>query len=236
MASPVRARISAALLLFFSVAPLSAQSTPPNTLTAAEKKVGWRLLFDGRTTDGWRGYQTTTVPPAWHVVDGVLTKATGTLDLITKEQFANFELAFDWKLDSAGNAGAFYRASEEYNHIYWSGPEYQLLDDAFAGDGKNPLTSAGAAYGFYPSIRGVVKPANQWNSSRIVVNGHHVEHWLNGQKLLEYEFGSPDWEAKLKASKFAVWPNYGRGTKGFIGFQGDHNGALSLRNIKILVR
>ena len=227
-------RRAAAVLAVVLVASARAQSAAPNTLTAAEKKAGWQLLFDGKTLDGWRGYQMTTVPPAWHVMDGVLTKATGTADLITKAQFGDFELAFDWKLDSAGNAGAFYRASEEYNHIYWSGPEYQLLDDAAAADGKNPLTSAGSDYGFYPSIRGIVKPANQWNSSRIVVKGNHVEHWLNGKKLLEYEFGSPDWEAKLKASKFAVWPNYGRGKQGFIGFQGDHNGALSLRNIKIL--
>ena len=95
------------------------------------------------------------------------------------------------------------------------------------------MTSAGADYALYPSPAGVVKPADQWNSSRIVARGAHVEHWLNGQKLLEYEVGSPDWETRLKASKFATWAKYGRGTKGHIGIQGDHEGELALRNMRI---
>jgi hypothetical protein len=217
-----------------SAAPANAPAPAAvNSLSAADQRAGWRLLFDGRTTTGWRGYRTDTIPAAWHVVDGVLTKSTGTDDIVTRAAFQDFELRFDWKIGIGGNSGVFYRASEEYDHVYWTGPEYQLLDDANAGDGKNRLTSAGAAYGLYPSPAGIVKPANEWNSSRIVVRGHHVEHWMNGRKLLEYELGSPDWTAKVAASKFAVWPDYGKLAKGFIAIQGDHNGALALRNIMI---
>jgi hypothetical protein len=117
--------------------------------------------------------------------------------------------------------------------VYWSATEYQLLDDANARDGQNRLTAAGAAYALYPAPAGVVKPAGEWNASRIVARGPRVEHWLNGTKLLEYEAGSPDWEAKVKASKFAAWPNYGRARRGHIAIQGDHAGELALRNMKI---
>jgi hypothetical protein len=196
---------------------------------------GWRPLFDGRTLSAWRGYQTDTVPAAWHVEDGVLTKATSTGDLVSRDQFGDFELSFDWKIAPGGNAGVFYRATEEYDHIYWSGPEYQLLDDARHPDGRNRLTSAAAAYALYAPPAGVVKPAGEWNSSRIVAKGAHVEHWLNGQKVVEYELWSPDWEAKVKASKFGEWPNYGRARVGHIGIQGDHDGQLWLRDIRIRV-
>ena len=206
---------------------------PANRLSAAERGAGWKLLFDGRTTAGWRGYRSDAVPSAWRVVDGTLTKSTGTGDILTRDQYQDFELRFDWKLGTGGNSGVFYRSGEEYDHVYWTGPEYQLLDDANAPDGRNRLTSAGSAYGLYPAPAGIVRPANEWNSSRIVVRGHHVEHWMNGQKLLEYELMSPDWEAKVAASKFAPWPHYGRLAKGYIGIQGDHNGVLSLRNIMI---
>ncbi len=196
---------------------------------------GWRTLFDGRSLAAFRGYRMDTMPSGWHIVDGTLTKSGSVDDLVTREKFANFELSFDWKLDTGGNSGVFYRVTEEYDHPYWSGPEYQLLDDAVHPDGKSRLTAAGSAYGLYPSPSGVVKPANQWNSSLIVVNGNRVQHWMNGQKLLQYDLLSPDWEAKVKASKFGAWPNYGRATTGYIGIQGDHDGVLSLRNIRIRV-
>jgi hypothetical protein len=194
---------------------------------------GWTPLFDGRTTNGWRGYREQTMPAAWHVVDGTLAKSGETSDIITTGEYGDFELELEWKLSPGGNAGVFYRATEEYEHPYWSGPEYQLLDDAGHPDGKSRLTAAGSDYGLYPSPAGIVKPAGEWNSSRIVVKGSHVEHWLNGRKLLEYELGSPDWEAKVRASKFAEWPNYGRAAKGHIAIQGDHDGSLAIRNVRI---
>jgi hypothetical protein len=221
---------SAALLLGIS---MNAAAQSPNTLTDTERAAGWKLLFDGRSMSEWRGYKEKAVPAEWKVVDGIITKTDGTNDIITKQQYGDFELVIDWKLGTGGNAGLFYRGNEDFEKVYWSAPEYQLLDDANARDGRNRLTSAGAAYGLYPAPAGVVKPANEWNSTRIVARGAHVEHWLNGTKLLEYEMWSPDWVAKVKASKFNDWPGYGKGKSGHIAIQGDHEGVLSLRNIKI---
>lgn len=210
-------------------------SATPGMLTAEQRADGWRLLVDGSSTSAWRGYKSQTMPAGWRAANGTLSKDGVTGDIITRDQFGNFQLAFDWMLSPGGNAGLFYRGTEEYDHIYWSAPEYQLLDDSGHVDGKNRLTSAGAAYGLYPAPAGIVKPANQWNSTLLVVQGARVQHWLNGQKLLEYELWSPDWEAKVKASKFNEYPNYGRAKTGYIGFQGDHEGVLSLRNVRIRV-
>jgi hypothetical protein len=196
---------------------------------------GWTSLFDGKTMEAWRGYQSATLPAGWRVTDGTMGKVAATGDIVSKASYTNFVLELEWKLGVRGNAGIFYRASEAEKKIYLTGPEYQLLDDANAPDGKSPLTSAGAAYAIYPAPRGVVKPADQWNSTRIVVDGAHVEHWLNGTKLLEYMLWSPDWEAKVKASKFGVVPTYGREKSGHIGIQGDHEGALAIRNVRIKV-
>jgi hypothetical protein len=208
-------------------------TTMHNQLTSAESAAGWKLLFDGREPAQWRVYRGQSQPGGWFVQDGVLKKSQATDDIITRDQFDNFELAFDWMLSGGGNAGVFYRGTEEYSHVYWSAPEYQLLDDAAHADAADRRTAAGAAYALYPAPAGHVKPAGQWNSSRIIVNGAHVEHWLNGVKLLEYELWSPEWEARVKASKFVEWPNFGRARRGYIAIQGDHEGDLSLRNIKI---
>jgi hypothetical protein len=233
--------VSQLALLAFACTPMG-NSTPASSsstaagaasLTAEQRAAGWRSLFDGTNTTAWRGYKAQAVPAGWQIVDGVLTKKGSVGDIMTKDQFGNFELALDWKLSPGGNAGIFYRGTEDYDHIYWSAPEYQLLDDAGHPDGQSRLTSAGADYALYPSPAGVVKPADQWNSTLIVVKGNTVQHWLNGQKLLEYEFGSPDWQAKVKASKFVAYPKYGTAPKGYISIQGDHDGALSIRNVRI---
>jgi hypothetical protein len=181
----------------------------------------------------WRGYKDQAMPAEWKVENGVLSKVKSTNDIVTRDQFDNFELEWEWKIHEGGNAGVFYRGTEEFQKIYFTAPEYQLLDDANAPDGKSRLTSAAANYALYPAPAGVVKAADQWNSSRIVARGPRVEHWLNGQKVVEYESGSADWEAKVKASKFATWPKYGRITKGHIGIQGDHAGELAIRNMRI---
>jgi len=233
--------ISQLALLILACAP-PGNSTPASSsttasgatpLTAEQRAGGWRSLFDGTNTAAWRGYKEATMPAGWQIVDGVLTKKGSVGDIMTKDQFGNFELALDWKLSPGGNAGVFYRGTEEYDKIYWSAPEYQLLDDAGHPDGQSRLTSAGADYGLYPSPAGVVKPADQWNSTLIVIKGNTVQHWLNGQKLLEYDLGSPDWQAKVKASKFLAYPHYGLAQKGYIAIQGDHDGALWIRNVRI---
>ncbi|OLC76892.1 MAG: hypothetical protein AUH72_18335 [Acidobacteria bacterium 13_1_40CM_4_65_8] len=193
----------------------------------------WRVLFDGKSLDAWRGYKNDPVPKGWVIENGTLAKHERVADIVSKDEFGDFELMIDWKIGEAGNSGIFYRGTEEYDHIYSSAPEYQLLDDAKGADNKTRLTCAGAAYALYPSPAGHLKPVGEWNTTRIVANGTHVEHWLNGVKLLEYELGSPDWEAKVKASKFNDWPNYGRAKRGHIAMQGDHEGTLAFRNIRI---
>ena len=190
----------------------------------------WRSLSE---LSNWRGYDSTALPRGWSSVGGVISKTHPVHDIMTKDEFGNFELAFDWKIAKGGNSGVFYRGTTEYDHIYWSAPEYQLLDDANAPDGKNPLTSAAAAYALYAPPSGITKPADEWNSTRIVVNGAHVEHWLNGKKVVDYELWSPDWKQKVAASKFKAYPNYGMAKRGHIGIQGDHDGSLEIRNIRI---
>jgi len=207
----------------------SAIRNPQSSIAAAE----WRALFDGKSLDAWRGYKTDKVPEGWRAENGTLTKDKPVADIVTRDQFGDFELELEWKIGEGGNAGIFYRGTEEYDHIYWSAPEYQLLDDIKGADNKSRLTSAGAAYAILPSPAGHLKPVGEWNRARIVVNGNHVEHWLNGVKLVEYELGSPDWQAKVKASKFKDWPNYGKARRGHIALQGDHEGSLAFRNIRI---
>jgi len=208
-----------------------AQGNAPAAGGAPQAK--WHTLFDGKMLDTFRGWRSEGMPQGWNVVGGTLAKEGAVDDLVTKEQFGNFELELDWKIGKAGNSGVFYRGTREYDHIYWSGPEYQLLDDANAADGRSRLTAAGAAYALYGPPAGVVKPFGQWNKTRIIVNGDHVEHWLNGQKVVEYDLGSADWKAKVAASKFSKYPNYGLAKKGYIGIQGDHPGSLELRHIRI---
>jgi hypothetical protein len=203
-------------------------------VSAEERAAGWRLLFDGRTTAGWRGFRLDSMPGGWQAVDGALTRVGRGGDIITREAFRNFELALEWKVAPGGNSGIFYRASEDAEAIYWTAPEMQVLDDATHADGQSRLTAAGANYGLDPAPAGVVRPAGEWNQVRLVVNGAHVEHWLNGTKVVEYELGSPAWEAKVQASKFGPHPHYGRNAEGYLGLQ-DHGDLVAYRNIKIRV-
>ncbi len=221
---------------FTLVASLIGAAGGPDRGIAQDKggaPTAWHSLFDGKSLAAWRGWTPVNPPQGWRVVDGILTKEGRVDDIVTREQFGNFELELEWKIGKGANSGIFYRGTREYDHIYWSAPEYQLLDDANAPDGRSRLTSAAAAYGLYAAPAGIVKPFGEWNTTRIVVNGTRVEHWLNGQKVVEYELGSPDWTAKVAASKFSAYPNYGRATRGLIGIQGDHTGTLALRHIRI---
>ena len=211
-------------------------ASPPSasTLTAEERAAGWRPLFDGSTLTGWHVYHGTGAPTGWRAANGMISRVGGSGDLVTDEQFGNFDLALDWKIQPGGNSGIIYRISDEGEATYMTGPEFQVLDDARHADGKDPLTSAGAAYGLYPAPRGIVKPAGEWNAARIVVNGNHVEHWLNGTRTAQYDLGSSEWSKKVAASKFAAWSGYGKSSRGRIGLQ-DHGDSVSYRNIRIKV-
>jgi hypothetical protein len=193
----------------------------------------WRVISGDQAREFWRGWKSEEFPAGWRVEGDTLSKDGDVDDLISREEFGDFEIEFEWKLTPGGNAGFFYRGTREYDHIYWSAPEYQLLDDALHPDGHNRLTSAAAAYALYAAPAGVVKAGGEWNSARIVVDGARVEHWLNGQKVVDYELWSADWKAKVAASKFAPYAHYGLAKSGLIGIQGDHAGNLMLRHMRI---
>jgi len=217
-----------AALLF--VVPAAAQEM--NTLTDAERAAGWRLLFEGQSLDGWRRYDGEPMTGGWVVEDGTLAHVGGGRDIITADDFGDFELRLEWMVEPGGNSGVFYRAALGEERIYHSAPEMQILDDERHQDGRDPLTSAGANYGLHAAPRGVVKPAEQWNTARVIVHDDQVEHWLNGTKVVEYELGSAEWKRLVAGSKFAEWPAYGQADRGHIGLQ-DHGDRVWYRNIKI---
>ncbi len=149
---------------------------------------GWRSLFDGRSADQWRAYRGDSLPAGWQVVDGALTRVATAGDIVTREQFENFELALEWKVEPGGNSGIFYRVAEapELETVWQSGPEFQVLDDARHADGRRAETSAGACYGLYPAPRGVVRPAGEWNEARILVRrnpGRALAQWAPSRRL-----------------------------------------------------
>ena len=193
----------------------------------------WHSLLEDHSAPAWRGWKEPGLPAGWRVEGGVLSKDGKVDDLVTQDAFGDFELELEWKIGKAGNSGIFYRGTREYDHIYWSAPEYQLLDDANTEDGKSRLTAAGSDFALYGGPAGVVLPFDQWNKTRLLVKGNHVEHWLNGKKVVEYDFKSADWKSRVAASKFASYPNYGLAPAGLIGIQGDHPGALAIRGMRI---
>lgn len=211
-------------------------STRTNTLSGEEIKQGWRLLFDGKSTYGWHNYGADPGKPVygWAAVSGTLAPtAANAGDLVTNAEFENFELSLEWRAQPGGDSGVFIRATEAAPFIFMSAPEMQLLDGAVHPDGRNPLTAAGANYGLYPAPSGLAKPAGEWNSARLRIEGNKVTQWLNGQRILSYEIGSADWQARVAASSFRDWPQFGRAVRGHIGLQ-DHGESVAFRNIKIL--
>ena len=180
----------------------------------------------------WRGYKKDSLPSGWQWDDGVLTHTKGGGDLITHNQYDDFILELDWKVAPGGNSGIFFRVSEDHDYVWLGGPEMQVLDNVAHANGLNPKTSAGSNYALHAPIKDVTNPAGEWNHVKLVVNGAHVEHWLNGTKLLEYELWSEDWKKRVAESKFKDMPLYGMAKKGHIALQ-DHGDLVSYRNIVI---
>jgi cytochrome c len=205
---------------------------PDNVLSRSEQAAGWAPLFDGGTTAGWRGFKQDTMPDGWEVIDGALTLTGSGGDIITEGQYDDFELQLEWKLEPGGNSGIFFHVTEDAYAVWSTGPEMQVLDNVLHHDGQDPRTSAGANYALHAPTRDVSRPPGRWNKVRLLVQGHHVEHWLNGHKLLEYEMYSDDWQDRVEASKFRDFPDYGKRTKGHIALQ-DHGDRVSYRNIRI---
>jgi cytochrome c len=216
------------------------RAAEPNSLTEAEKSAGWRLLFDGKTTEGWRGYNQQAIPPGWKAIDGALVRVTGGQggkgagggdDIITTEQFDNFELTLEWKVAAKGNSGVLYHVTEGAETTWHVAPEMQILDNT-----KHPTRDkrqlAGACYDLYEPAKDVTKPVGEWNVARLLVNGAHVEHWLNGEKLLEYELWSEDWKARVAKSKFKDKADFAKAKTGHICLQ-EHTDRIEFRNIKL---
>ena len=191
-------------------------------------------LLGDNPASHWRGYRSADLPAGWQMVDGALTRVAQGGDIITRETYDNFELTLEWKISPGGNSGIFFRVVEDstLNAVYLTGAEMQVLDNAGHADGKNPLTSAGSNFALHAPTRDVTKAVGEWNQARLLVNGSHVEHWLNGEKVVEYELWSDDWKRRVEASKFKAWPRYGLARSGHIALQ-DHGDWVAFRNIRI---
>jgi len=217
---------------------VTAQNEKINTLSENEKKEGWRLLFNGKNLDGWRTFQGKEIS-GWKVVDGVLNNSgVGSDhggDIITREKFQNFELSLEWKIAPQSNSGIFYHVNEKIGTaIYESGPEYQLIDDKGWPDRLRDDQYSGANYGMHAPKNAVVKELSEWNQTRIIVIDAHVQHYLNGVKVVDYQLWDNDWKLLKEKGKWKDYPYYGMARKGQIGLQ-DHGGLAQFRNIKIKV-
>jgi hypothetical protein len=203
-------------------------------LTAQEKSEGWKLLFDGKSLAGWRSYKSEKPPTGWRAANGELSRDGEGGDLMTAEQYGDFDLRFEWKVTENGNSGVIYRIATTEEFPWQTGPEYQILHNAGHRDGKTPITSAASNYAVNPPSRDVTKPVGEWNEGRLVARGNVIEHWLNGVKVVDYQLASPDWEKRVAEAKFKEWPEYGRAKRGHIALQ-DHGDWVAYRNIRIKV-
>lgn len=208
-----------------------------NQLSAQEIEEGWNLMFDGESTEGWRGFKHKTVNDGWQVIDGNLVALGkgGDLggDIISLAQYEDFELSLEWAVSEAGNSGIFFYVLEnDYPAVYATGPEYQLLDDLGYPDKLEDWQLTGANYAMHSAFNKVLMPVGEFNSSRIIVKDRIVQHWLNGNMVLEYELWTDDWKDRVLKSKWKDYPGYGLARSGHIGLQ-DHGNMVMFRNIKI---
>jgi hypothetical protein len=216
----------------------TAQNNPINTLSEIEKKEGWKLLFNGKDMNGWKTFQGKEIT-GWKVVDGVLNNSGQGSDhggdIVTKEKFQNFELSIEWKIAAKSNSGIFFHVNEKIGQaIYESGPEYQLIDDKSWPDKLHDDQYSGANYGMNAPMNAVVKNLDDWNQTRIIVEGTHVQHYLNGVLVVDYQLWDKDWMTRKVNGKWKDYPYYGMAKKGNIGLQ-DHGGLAQFRNIEIRV-
>lgn len=223
------------LFLFCTSLSLTAQSN--NTLTSKEKKDGWKLLFDGKTTNGWHVYMHKSDGSGWQARNGELfldPKTRGGGDLLSDNEYENFELTLEWKLEPGGNSGVIFNCIEspQYKEAWNTGPEMQILDNNKHEDGKIPKHRAGNLYDLIASKQESVKAPMEWNAVKIISNKGHLELWLNGVLQVETTMFTPEWEALIKGSKFANHPGFGTFRKGHLMLQ-DHGHWVWYRNIKI---
>jgi cytochrome c len=216
-----------------------------NTLTPSQTQAGWKLLFDGKTTSGWHNFKKQTIGTSWVVSDGALMldakknpeghwQAPDGGDIVTADEYENFELEIEWKIAPCGNSGIIYNVVEDakYDYVWQTGPEMQVLDNTCHPDTRFVTHQAGDLYDLIASSQVTVRPAGEWNKARIVKNNGKVEHWLNGVKVVEYEMYTDQWIAMINKSKFKDMPDFGRAKKGRIALQ-DHGDKVWYRNIRI---
>ena len=206
-----------------------------NELSEEETRDGWRLLFDGHSLDQWRSYREEKVNSGWGIENGCLTRLGWGGDLITREQFADFELKLEWRISEAGNSGIFIRGDESERTIHHTGFEMQVLDNAGHSDAEDPSHRAGAYYDMIVPDHDTSKPVGYWNRVHIIAVGPDVEFWLNGRQTASFSQGSPQWQALYEQSRFTSRTRYGTLLKGHIGLQ-DHLDKVWYSNIRILQR
>jgi len=234
----MRLTVAAALAASIALAGAAAAQAP-NQLSPAEQKAGWALLFNGTSLDGWRAYKRPDVSGTrWVVKDGLLcldpgdkTDTRGARDIVFSKPYSQFELTWDWRISSGGNSGVKYFVQEDRESAI--GHEYQLIDDAKHPDAKiGPHRQTAALYDVFPATNRPTKPVGEWNTSRVVVRGNEVEHWLNGTKVLTYTLDSPALREAIAKSKFKDVDRFGKPQEGLILLQ-DHGDAVCYRNLKV---
>ena len=228
-------RAASATLIFLFI---SMTGSAQNALSAKEKSDGWKLLFDGKSTNGWRNYRSEKVSDRWKVSNGELyldkSVTAGTGDLMTDEEFQDYELSLEWKISACGNSGIIFNVveDEKFKNTYNSGPEMQVLDNTCHPDAKIAKHRAGDLYDLIAVSKETVKPAGEWNQMRIVSKNSKMEFWLNGTKVVDFTMHTPEWKKMVAESKFKSMPGFGEAKKGHIALQ-DHGDAVWFRNIKI---
>ncbi|MBX2947444.1 MAG: DUF1080 domain-containing protein [Cyclobacteriaceae bacterium] len=227
-------------LLVSSIMLLACASNQPGSEVQQATKVESLNLFDGHSLTGWRIFKNKE-NNSWEVVDGTLhckpfadTGANFRSDLITEEQFQNFELTFEFKIAAQANSGVMFRVSEDYDQTYSTGPEYQIIDDTGYPGQLAEENKTACNYAMHVAENKVLKPIDEWNEGKIVADGNHIKHWLNGTQVVAYELYSTDWTTRKEASKWKDFPGYATVKKGHIALQ-DHGNEVWFRNISIKV-
>jgi hypothetical protein len=208
-----------------------------NTLTDKEKKEGWSLLFDGKSTTGWHTFNTKAAGPAWKIADGSLTLSDskdGRGDLITDKKYENYELSIEWKISACGNSGVIFNVQEDpkYTATYQTGPEMQVLDNTCHPDAKIIKHRAGDLYDLISSSKETVKPAGEWNVAKIVSDHGKMQFWLNGVQVVTFTMHDEAWVKLVAGSKFKSMPDFAKASNGHIALQ-DHGNPVWYRSIKI---
>jgi hypothetical protein len=220
-----------ALSAVLGLAP-AALASDDNLLSDSERSAGWRLLFDGHSLAGWRSLSSAEPGAGWKVTNGAIVRNASSGDLVSVDEFGDFELSIDWKVEEGTNSGILYRVALGEAQTYYTGPEYQLLDNIKGGDRFDPKHLAGALYDLVAPPKDFTKPVGSWNHTRIIVRGWHIEHWLNGEKIVDVDLSSPEGQALKRHSKFNAMPHFAAYARGHVALQ-DHDNMVSFRNIKI---